>query len=150
MSRCTHILLADDDKDDVELFQSAVKECAPDLMVWTAENGKALLELLDKVPSPDVIILDLNMPYLNGYECLQKIRMNSNYIHIPVMVYSTSTSQTEIDKCLNNGADYYVIKPHSFSALEKLVGDLANGKFSSRLKTFVSPASGAEQIGWHD
>lgn len=130
MTGCTHILLADDDQDDVEFFQSAVQECAPDLKVSTAENGKILIELLDKVPSPDVIILDLNMPILKGYECLKIMRQNNNLRNIPIMIYATSATPNDVEYCLNNGADYYVVKPQSFKAIEKLVSDLARGAYS--------------------
>ncbi len=61
-----HIMLADDDRDDIELFQSAVKECSLNIKVSTAKNGQMLIELLEKEPVPDFIVLDLNMPRISG------------------------------------------------------------------------------------
>lgn len=123
-----HILLADDDRDDVEMFQSAADECAVNIKVSTAENGKILMDLLEKVAVPDFILLDLNMPRMNGYECLEAIRKNEKYNTVNIMILSTSALKKDINYCLDNGADYYVVKPSNFNDLKNLVGDMGNGR----------------------
>ncbi len=133
MPAYTHIMIADDDKDDIELFQSAVKECSLNIKVSTAKNGEMLIELLEKEPAPDVIVFDLNMPCMNGYDCLKVIRKNREYNHVPIMILSTSSAQRDIDYCFSNGANYYLVKPHSIDALNKLVNNLCNGVILNRI-----------------
>lgn len=122
-----HIMLADDDRDDIELFQSAVKECSLNIKVSAAGDGQMLIELLVKESVPDFIVLDLNMPRMNGFDCLIAIRKNRKYNGVPVIIFSTSSSQKDIDYCLSNGANYYAVKPSSFNNLRRLVNDICNG-----------------------
>ncbi len=124
MTSYKHIMLADDDRDDIELFQSAVKECSLNIKVSIAKNGQMLLELLEKEAVPDFIVLDLNMPGISGYDCLKAIRKNQKYNNVVIMILSTSSSEKDIDYCLANGANYYVVKLESLNALSKLVDDL--------------------------
>ncbi len=128
-----HIMLVDDDRDDIELFQSAVKECSLNIKVSIAKNGQMLLELLEKEAVPDFIVLDLNMPGISGYDCLKAIRKNQKYNNVVIMILSTSSSEKDIDYCLANGANYYVVKPESLNALSKLVDDLCNGAILNRI-----------------
>ncbi|MEJ7831088.1 MAG: response regulator [Segetibacter sp.] len=130
-----HIMLADDDRDDIELFQSAVKECSLNIKVSIANHGQMLLELLEKEAVPDFIVLDLNMPGISGYDCLKAIRKNQKYNNVVVMILSTSSLEKDINYCLANGANYYVVKPESLNALSKLVDDLCNGAIS--LKGYI-------------
>lgn len=67
-----HVLIADDDADDILLFESALMEACPELTLSKAENGIRLLDLLKNTALPDAIILDLNMPVMGGKECLVK------------------------------------------------------------------------------
>jgi CheY-like chemotaxis protein len=128
MEAYKHIILADDDIDDIESFQSAVAECQENIKVATAEHGVKLIDLLENEPLPDIVVLDLNMPLMNGFECLKAIRQNKRYDNLPILILSTSTSQKDIDYCLANGASYYVVKPESPKALTRLVKDLCTGK----------------------
>ncbi|HSU51010.1 MAG TPA: response regulator, partial [Segetibacter sp.] len=109
-----HIILADDDTDDIELFQSAAKECNENIEIVTAKDGIKLIELLEKEERIDVIILDLNMPKMNGYECVKTIRQNKKYNTIPIMIFSTSSAKEDIEYCFETGAEFYVVKPASF------------------------------------
>lgn len=127
-------MLADDDRDDIELFQSAVKECSLNIKVSTAGDGQMLIELLEKESVPDVIVLDMNMPRMNGRDCLIAIRKNRKYNNIPVIIFSTSSSQNDIHYCFSNGANYYAVKPSS-NNLRHLVSDICNGtKLNSIIK----------------
>lgn len=65
---------------------------------------------------------------MNGYECLKVIRKNEKYNEIPIMILSTSAFKNDIDYCLDNGANYYVVKPSNFNDLRNLVADMCKGK----------------------
>jgi CheY-like chemotaxis protein len=127
-----NIILADDDVDDLELFQSAAKECNENIKIVTAEDGLKLIELLEKEEPPDVVIMDLNMPGMNGYDCVKVIRGNKKYNTIPIMIFSTSSAKEDIEHCLEIGADFYVVKPRSFKALTDIVSDLNEGTIFNR------------------
>jgi CheY-like chemotaxis protein len=126
--RSLHILLADDDKDDREIFMAAIQEISPDIEISVAVNGKDLMSKLHDEHGrlPDILFLDLNMPYKNGQECLNEIRNNDRLKRLPVIIYSTSSSSEYIDQTYKGGANYYLTKPDSLRDL-KLI---AEGLFS--------------------
>lgn len=128
-----HIMLADDDRDDIELFEFAVKECSVNIKVSTAEDGQMLIELLEKESVPDVIVLDLNMPGMSGYDCLRAIRKNKKYNDVPVIIFSTSSTEKDIDYCFSNGANYYIVKPSDFNDFRHLINDMCNGTKLNRI-----------------
>ena len=126
-SNCKHIVIADDDVDDVELFETAVKEFSSDAKVSVAEDGEKLIDLLQKSSMPDVIVLDLNMPRMNGYDCLIEIRKNRKYNAVPIIILSTSASPDDVDFCISHGANAFEVKPQNFQALSKVVKSMCNG-----------------------
>lgn len=126
-TKITHIVYADDDEEDKELLQEAFKKVCPDVKFTLAGDGSILLDLLKKIHRPDFIILDINMPNLNGNECLKAIKSEQGLRQVPVIMYSTSSSATDIEHSLSNGADYYIVKPDTIDALELLAKDICNG-----------------------
>lgn len=126
-----HILIAEDDADDIDFFKEAVKDNCPAIELTVAEDGQKLLSVLDRINTPDVIVLDLNMPNINGKECLKAIRKKDRYQKVPIVVYSTSSNQYDVEYCLSNGADHYVVKPGTYSAISKLVHQLCNGTLAA-------------------
>ena len=122
-----HIILADDDMDDIDMFQTAVQDCCLKLQISVAKNGRKVIDLLETGVDPDIIVLDLNMPIMNGYDCLREIRKNQKYNNLPIMIFSTSSLVEDIDYCFANGANFYVVKPENYDALTKLVKALGNG-----------------------
>jgi CheY-like chemotaxis protein len=125
-----NILLADDDQDDVDLFRSAVDETCSKLSVTVAMDGTKLMKLLDNSPAPDAIFLDLNMLGKSGKDCLEEIRSQAKFDDIPVMILSTTSRKSEIDHCLNNGADHYFVKPNSYNELKNIIKELCNGQLT--------------------
>jgi CheY-like chemotaxis protein len=111
------ILLVDDDPDDIEIFNDAIKEIDQSITLITAYNGAAALQILssDILEKPDHIFLDINMPLMNGMECLEKIR-NEERLSIPVTIYSTSRHFSEYNRSVQLGADF-LQKPHDYSTL---------------------------------
>ena len=127
-SHFKHIVMADDDEDDIEMFQSAVSETCPDLKLTVATDGAKLIKLLAKIPIPDAIFLDLNMPIKTGKQCLEEIRNKEEFDDVPVVMLSTSNLESEIDFCLNNGAHHYFVKPNSYAGLKSIVESICTGK----------------------
>ncbi len=114
------ILFADDDKEDRLLFAAALKETHSDAILTVAENGVRVLQLLQK-QLPDLILLDLNMPFKNGHECLEEIKNNEVLKHLPVVILSTSFYQQAVDTAYKQGANLYAAKPSKFDDLVRLI-----------------------------
>lgn len=112
------ILMADDDPDDISILEDALKTLYAQSLISPVENGQAALDLLnaqyDAGYVPDLIVLDLNMPRLNGSETLKAIKNDARLKEIPVIIYSTSVNPVEKAKCLNMGAHAYMTKPITY------------------------------------
>jgi len=118
MEKSLLLLLVDDDVDDQMLFQDAIREIDASIKVETAMNGVDALKVLSvNEIAPDYIFVDLNMPLMNGIQCLQEIKKLPDYAHVPVIIYSTSSYERDILQTINNGAFYYIVKPFSFQEL---------------------------------
>ncbi len=112
------LMLVDDDKDDRFFFLLAVRELGESFECLFAKNGLEALEILKTAERlPDYIFLDLNMPYMNGKECLTELKNNSGLKDIPVIMYSTSTYEDDVNSTAKMGAAYYLSKPLDFSTL---------------------------------
>lgn len=118
-----NIVLADDDLDDCMLFKDAIQELSVKTNLTITHDGTELMSTLDQTvpPSPHVIFLDLNMPLKNGFECLNEIRQTDKLKSIPVVVFSTSSSQDIVDKTYKLGANCYVTKPSTYPLLVKAI-----------------------------
>ncbi len=132
-----YIILADDDSDDCELFQDAVKELSIQTKLSILENGVALLAKLEEIvpPPPDVIFLDLNMPIKNGYEALIEIKNTPKLKGIPIVIFSTTASDDAVSKTYEQGASYFICKPSSFSLLIKVIETVLSLEMGQTLQT---------------
>ncbi|MDR6843724.1 response regulator [Flavobacterium granuli] len=123
-----HILitLADDDEDDRLFFTDAFEELKINTVVNTVNNGKELLNFLNHPETilPNIIFLDLNMPILNGIDCLKEIKQNDKFNDIAIAIYSTSSSDQDIENTFVLGANIYIKKPSSFNDLKKILSDV--------------------------
>lgn len=131
LEKIKHVLIADDDPDDIELFKEGVKEVCPDISLSVAEDGNQLISLLDEEKEPDVIILDINMPRKDGKQCLREIRRRKKLSEVPVVILTTSNYKDDIDFCLQNGANQYLVKPKTFDGLKNLVRNICVGRFTN-------------------
>ena len=111
------VMLADDDKEDQELFQEALSETKIPSELTMVDNGKELMETLKdpSEPNPDIIFIDVNMPVKNGKEALSEIKTDENLKDIPTVILSTSKNEKEVEETFKAGANLYVPKPNSFS-----------------------------------
>jgi CheY-like chemotaxis protein len=104
------VVLADDDPDHGLLFQIVLRQVDPSKNLTIVKDGSELMNLLDRFV-PDLLFLDLNMPCKNGYECLVEIRQRPELKNLPIVVYSSSTYMTDIQKSYVHKADLYMVKP---------------------------------------
>ena len=112
------VFYADDDPEDCELFEEALRYLDTDLLPVIARDGKQALELLDIMPElPDYIFLDINMPLVDGKKCLMEIKKNIRLKDIPVIMYSTTSDTNEIQQFYKLGAHDFLIKPNNFNVL---------------------------------
>jgi CheY-like chemotaxis protein len=112
------ILYADDDFDDRMLVQEAFSEIEKAISCITVCDGLQLLQLLDKAQKlPDVVFLDINMPVMDGKACLMALKRDQRFRNIPVVIYSTTSNQTEIKDYLQLGAMSFIQKPDSYPKL---------------------------------
>ena len=112
------ILLVDDDPEDRAIIQEAMETIEAGDIIHFAENGEQALEILEQGVQtnqlPCIVVLDLNMPRLNGTETLRLIRANERLKDISVVIYSTSINPLEKEKCMRLGANEYITKPLSY------------------------------------
>jgi CheY-like chemotaxis protein len=134
-------LLADDDADDKTLFCEALAEINPGIVCHTAADGKEALDILSEKQTrkPDIIFLDINMPIMDGWQCLGKLKQDNQHRNIPVIMYSTSSYQRDIDLALENGAFCFFTKPSDYRELRsilKLIATTPVGSLSDVMKEF--------------
>ena len=107
------ILLVEDDAADAMLIRDVLLERAPEHSVTRAEDGLAALQRLNDpgLPRPDLIVLDLNMPRMNGHELLEILKQDEALKAIPVVVLSTSQAPQDIVGAYRRHANAYIAKP---------------------------------------
>jgi CheY-like chemotaxis protein len=133
------ILIAEDDRDDRFLLQNAFVESGNFELLKFVENGVEVMSYLNDLVSengenyPDLIILDLNMPKKNGKEVLGELRNHPVFKKIPVIIYTTTSSEIEMEKCFELGASTYIVKPASFELLLEVVEQIRT--------TWLSPSA---------
>ena len=127
MSRTKKFLLVDDDMDDTYLFGEVLAEVDASIQFESATNGQEALEHLMKEDQalPDIIFMDLNMPRMDGKQCLFEIKQNERLQHIPVMMYTTSSHSTDIEQSMQLGAVCFITKPSDFKELKNILSIIA-------------------------
>ena len=112
------ILLVDDDPEDRMIMYDGLQELGAAAIVRFAEGGEAAFAVLNDGYSkgiiPRLVVLDLNIPKMNGTQILRVLKEDPRFKHIPVIIYSTSINPLEKERCLLLGAHSYIIKPVSF------------------------------------
>jgi len=117
------ILIADDEHKIVMTLEYAFRKA--NYQVFIARDGAEVMEIL-KQETPDIILLDIMMPNVDGYTTLSEIKKNENYNDIKVIFLSAKTGESDIQKGLGLGADAYVTKPYSIKKLLEKVEELLN------------------------
>ncbi|AFZ67093.1 response regulator [Deinococcus peraridilitoris] len=131
------ILLVEDNPLDVELAMIAFEECGLQRQVIHKSDGHEALEYLTHQPGPlpRLVLLDLNMPRVNGFEVLQAMKQHATYQHVPVVVFTTSETDTDRERCYELGADDFLHKPNNLGDLREI--------FEALQEKWLSPPAGA-------
>jgi CheY-like chemotaxis protein len=121
MTKNQYILIADDDQEDRFLLDIAFQEIGSLEGIFMVENGVQVIDHLNAIVDdgrlPGLIVLDLNMPVLNGMDTLSQLKASERYRNIPVIIHSTSMYELEKEKCLKIGAVDFIKKPVSFDQM---------------------------------
>jgi CheY-like chemotaxis protein len=117
----------DDDVDDTFLFNEMLEQVSPAVSFQNAVNGQEALDVLrsGKQPLPDVIFLDLNMPRMDGRQCLSELKEDPGLKSIPVIIYTTSSHPKDIEQTLQNGAVCFITKPTNTQELGNILKTIA-------------------------
>ncbi|HZI54432.1 MAG TPA: response regulator [Chitinophagaceae bacterium] len=122
------LLLAEDDEDDRMLFSDFLQDRNDFELLHSCENGMEVIEYLNAIQDadklPSLVVLDQNMPKMNGSQTLQLLKNSPRYSKIPVAVYTTYTDKRLIDECYQSGALTVVAKPISPSGYHQMMDEL--------------------------
>ncbi|WP_424950247.1 response regulator [Deinococcus sp.] len=122
-----HLLLVEDEHADAELFTELIGEISRDIQIHHVLNGQEALEFVTRqgryvqAPFTNLIVLDLNMPVMNGHEFLKRAKREDRARSIPVLVLSTSDHPRDITRAYHEYASSYVVKPGSFAEYRDLL-----------------------------
>jgi CheY-like chemotaxis protein len=131
MTQSGHILVAEDDLTDAYFFQRAFKRAGIPVTLHFVRDGKEVLGYLqgegqfaDRAahPLPQLLLLDLKMPRLDGFEVLEWVRKQPEFNDLQLVIFSSSGEPKDINRAYGLGANWYLVKPHSMEELNALVG----------------------------
>ena len=125
------ILLVDDDPDESVIFRDAVEQLGESIDVTQVYYCHELYDVL-KDNSFDLVILDVNLPLVNGIECLKKIRGDESFPQLPIIMFSNVINQLNIDLCYQQKANYFFIKPNSLNDIKVVVRKLMDTDWSNK------------------
>ena len=119
-------------------MKTALEETGITERVQYVENGVEVINFIESINTekgecnyPEFILLDLNMPKMDGREVLKKLKSNEIYRKIPIIVFSTTKNQLEVKRCYDLGANTYIVKPVSYDTLVETIRDLCNYWFKT-------------------
>lgn len=141
----TRIAIVEDDADDREFISESLSSVA-NLELSVYNNGSDFLESIENSSTyPDLIITDLRMPLVSGFEVIQAIKESANTKNIPVVVLSTSSNNNDISRAKELGAVAFYVKPHSISEYNKTTDTIVQSfrnnllRFSAAVKEILKP-----------
>lgn len=129
--------LIDDDSDDRELFSEALSAVDPSVVCLQAGDGEEALNKLDGMATdvPDIIFLDINLPAMTGWQCLDRLKTGEKSKKIPVIMYSTSSHLRDKNIARDMGALCLISKPSDYkeikSVLASVITNINAGKFAN-------------------
>lgn len=120
-----YIIFADDDPDDLELITALFNKEAPEITIREFNNGYDVLRFLEEVViKPELIVLDINMPRINGKDTLRRIRLHKDFETVPVVLFSTTLTEADEALCKSHKASW-IHKPLHLDEMKKVAGILA-------------------------
>ncbi|RAV99436.1 response regulator [Pseudochryseolinea flava] len=117
------IVLIDDDPDDLDIMKETLEKVAPSARCISFLYPDEAVRVIttEFIVAPDMIIIDMNMPRKTGLECLRELRSQETFDDTPIIIYSTTISQTVQDTLRNAGASHVFQKPSKYDAWEKVL-----------------------------
>jgi two-component system, response regulator len=121
------VLLIEDSMDDQELIKRAIRKSGYGIDVMLSDNGEHALEALNitkkgaKQNLPQIVLLDLKIPKLSGKEVLKEIRLNSHTKMLPVVIFTSSREESDLNECYLLGANSFIRKPVNADDFNKAV-----------------------------
>jgi CheY-like chemotaxis protein len=110
-----HVLIVDDDVRNMFALVSYLE--SHDMEIYTAQDGLGALEMLKKYDQIELVLMDIMMPYMDGYETMKRIRNNSALADIPIIAVTAKAMKGDREKCLAAGATDYISKPLNLKEL---------------------------------
>lgn len=136
------ILMVDDDPDDRELFCEAVDDIDQNIKCYTVDSAEGAIKFLSTSRViPDIIFLDINMPGMNGWECLARLKKEHRIQDVPIIMYSTSREAIDIRKASELGALCLFIKPDRFTIIKDVLSSIVeniDGNLPAALREFTN------------
>ena len=126
MSNLKTIYLVDDDQDDRFFIREAIQDSGAEIQIIEVENGFELLSLVKEIrdPASSVIIIDMNMPKMNGLETVSAIRTEERLAEMPIVMLSTSSNPALIQTAYASGVSSFVTKPSTYDEFARLASDI--------------------------
>jgi CheY-like chemotaxis protein len=127
-----HVLLVEDNEGDILLTTEALEEAKIHIRLSVVKDGKEAIDFVNKqgahidAHTPDILLLDVNLPKKNGHEVLHHIKGNEKLKHIPIIMLTTSSSDRDINSSYNNYANCYITKPVEASEFLAVVATIEN------------------------
>ncbi len=121
-----HILHIEDSEADIFLIHDAMKELTINHTIDVVKNGVEALDYINKIgnyinkPTPDLLLLDINMPLMDGYEVLHAIKHTEGIKHIPIVMLTTSSAPEDVLKSYSGYASSYIVKPDNVDDYERI------------------------------
>ncbi|MFT3948333.1 MAG: response regulator [Agriterribacter sp.] len=123
------ILYVEDNPDAIVFFKRVINKLG-DYTLQIVEDGDALAALVNdsngKEIDPEIILLDINLPGMNGFEILQYLRSKTKYKRTPVIMFTSSDSESDIEKSYTYGANAYLVKPDNLQTMYTVLEDTFN------------------------
>ena len=146
------ILLAEDDENDIFLMGRAFDRAAVPNPLIVVRNGQEAIDYLagtgeygqrDKHPLPGLMLLDLKMPWMDGFDVLKWLRTQPQFNTLPVVVLTSSKLQADVDKSRQFGVYDYRVKPHTFEDLVRLIDDVRKCWLDERFNQYCGQHAAA-------
>lgn len=125
-----NILLVDDNEGDILLFLEACETGKIEKRISVIKDGKEACDFFGKAiiqkQLPDMVLLDINLPRRNGHQVLKHLKTTEETKNLPVIMFTTSSSQTDKRACYENGVEYFISKPVEANDFQKTIELIEN------------------------